>query len=158
MAAGGVGASSGGRLGADGADEASWTFFNVFCRFLCIVLGLSSFSQLSLPRPSWFLASRSSLTSRKSRSLVTTSAKKGRLSSYTVSQHMRIIHKSTGNWTKLDQVFPPGTQCTSTRDVQSLLRLLEEIQPNIGTFGTSMHNVRFSSTHLRKKQSDDFFQ
>ena len=33
MAAGGVGASSGGRLGADGADEASRTFFNVFRRF-----------------------------------------------------------------------------------------------------------------------------
>ena len=43
MAAGGVGASSGGRLGADGADEASWTFFDVFRRFLCIVLGFSGF-------------------------------------------------------------------------------------------------------------------
>ena len=49
--------------------------------------------------------------------------------------------KSTGNWTKLDQVFPPGTRCTSAPNVQSLLRLREEIQPDIGTLSTSTHSI-----------------
>lgn len=57
--------------------------------FFSIVL--CSFSHGSLPFfPSFSLASRTSLMSRKSRSLVTTSAKKGRLSSCTVTA--RINH------------------------------------------------------------------
>lgn len=59
------------------------------CFAIVFSIVLCWFSHGSLPLfPSFSLASRTSLMSRKSRSLVTTSAKKGRLSSCTVTAHI----------------------------------------------------------------------